>query len=84
MLIRLPKETPRMSSASDYASLFHRLNNQLGVLLANAELLEARCTDEATRARAAQIVASAVEAIDTARALRLHLDDAKQDAATRH
>ena len=73
-----------MSSALDYASLFHRLNNQLGVLLANAELLEARCTDEASRARAAQIVASAVEAIDTARALRLYLDDTQQDVAAQH
>ena len=73
-----------MSSAPDYASLFHRLNNQLGVLLANAELLEARCTDEASRARAAQIVASAVEAIDTARVLRLHLDDTLHDPAAHH
>jgi hypothetical protein len=73
-----------MSSAPDYAPLFHRLNNQLGVLLANAELLEARCADEASRARAAQIVASAVEAIDTARALRLHLDEGQPGPPAHH
>ena len=28
-------------SSPDLARLFHRLNNQLGVILANAELLEA-------------------------------------------
>ena len=37
--------------------LFHRLNNQLGIILAHAELLEAKATDEAHRARAAQVVA---------------------------
>ena len=31
--------------------LFHRLNNQLGIILANAELLEAKAGDEMTRAR---------------------------------
>ncbi len=38
------------------AGLFHRLNNQLGVILANAELLEARLTDETQRARASLVV----------------------------
>ena len=32
--------------------LFHRLNNQLGIILANAELLEAKLADEISRARA--------------------------------
>ena len=43
--------------------LFHRLNNQLGIILANAELLEAKATDGAHRARAAQVVAGALEAM---------------------
>ena len=42
--------------------LFHRLNNQLGIILAHAELLEAKAPDETSRARAAQVVASALEA----------------------
>ena len=54
----------------DFGTLFHRLNNQLGVILANAELLEARAPDRETSARAGQIVASAVEAITTARDIR--------------
>ena len=50
--------------------LFHRLNNQLGIILANAELLEAKAGDDQTRARAGQVVASALEAMTTARELR--------------
>ena len=55
---------------SDLFRLFHRLNNQLGVILANAELLESRLTDETQRARASQIVAGAVDAIATVQGLR--------------
>ena len=50
--------------------LFHQLNNQLGIVLANAELLEARATDDATRSRAAQVVSSALDALATAREIR--------------
>lgn len=57
-------------SDSDLLRLFHRLNNQLGVILANAELLESRLPDETQRARASQIVAGAVDAIATVQGLR--------------
>lgn len=50
--------------------LFHRLNNQLGIILANAELLEAKSADEMARARAAQVVASVLDAMSTAREIR--------------
>ena len=53
--------------------LFHRLNNQLGIILANAELLEAKSTDEMGRARAAQVVASVLDAMSTARELRMRV-----------
>jgi len=56
---------------SDLGLLFHRLNNQLGIILANAELLEAKSSDEMSRARAAQVVASVLEAMTTAREIRL-------------
>jgi hypothetical protein len=54
----------------DLRELFHRLNNQLGIILAHAELLEAKAGDETGRARAAQVVASALEAMGTAREIR--------------
>ena len=57
--------------AGDLGLLFHRLNNQLGIILANAELLEAKSADEASRARASQVVASVLEAMSTAREIRL-------------
>lgn len=55
---------------SDLGALFHQLNNQLGVILANAELLEHRLADEQHKSRAAQIVNGALEAISTARRLK--------------
>jgi len=55
---------------SDLTRLFHRLNNQLGVILANAELLESRLTDETQRARASQVVSGAVDAIASVQQLR--------------
>ena len=53
-----------------FSQIFHRLNNQLGVILANAELLEARLTEEAQRARAGQVVSGALEAISAIQDLR--------------
>ena len=50
--------------------LFHRLNNQLGIILAHAELLESKATDDMNRARAAQVVSSTLEAMGTAKELR--------------
>jgi hypothetical protein len=49
--------------APELVSLFHRLNNQLGVILANSELLESKLTEEGHRVRAAQVVTGALEAI---------------------
>ena len=50
--------------------LFHSLNNQLGIILAHVELLEAKAADEGARARAAQMVSSVLDAISTAREAR--------------
>ena len=54
----------------DVSQLFHQLNNQLSIILANAELLENRLADGTHRLRAGQVVASALDAIDTVRHLR--------------
>ena len=54
----------------DLGLLFHRLNNKLGIILANAELLEAKVSDEMIRARASQVVASVLDAMSTAREIR--------------
>jgi two-component sensor histidine kinase len=54
--------------------LFHRLNNQLGIILSHAELLEAKSTEEMNRSRAIQVINSALEAIGTAREIRVKVD----------
>ena len=55
---------------ADLRLLFHQLNNQLGIVLAHAELLEAKAIDEVNRARAAQVVSSVLDAMGTAREIR--------------
>jgi hypothetical protein len=61
-----------MDQSPELRLLFHRLNNQLGIILANAELLEAKASDDMNRARAAQVVASALAAMSTANDIRRH------------
>jgi len=57
--------------------LFHRLNNQLGIVLAHAELLEAKLDDEQCRSRASQVISSVLGALNTAKEIRglVELDD---------
>ena len=50
--------------------LFHQLNNQLGIVLAHAELLEAKAADTPNRARAEQVVKSVLDAMGTAKEIR--------------
>ena len=59
-----------MDELPELRLLFHRLNNQLGIILAHAELLESKATDDMNRARAAQVVSSTLEAMGTAKELR--------------
>jgi excisionase family DNA binding protein len=65
-----PGAGPSQSAPADLQRLFHRLNNQLGIILAHVELLEAKAADEGARARAAQMVSSVLHAIGTAREIR--------------
>ena len=62
--------TDSLEPNADLRLLFHQLNNQLGIILAHAELLEAKASDEWHRARAAQVVSSVLDAMGTAREIR--------------
>ena len=70
--IRSPKETGPQARSADLRGLFHELNNQLSVILANAELIESKAPDAAQRARASQVVTAALEALTMARTIRDH------------
>ena len=59
-----------MDESPELRTLFHRLNNQLGIILAHAELHEAKAPDDMNRARAAQVVAGALDAMLTAKEIR--------------
>jgi hypothetical protein len=59
-----------MDESPELRMLFHRLNNQLGIILAHAELLESKAENERHRVRAAQVVASALEAMGTVKEIR--------------
>ncbi|MDP1571849.1 MAG: hypothetical protein Q8L86_17775 [Vicinamibacterales bacterium] len=60
--------------ASDLRLLFHRLNNQLGIILAHSELLESKLSDEHQRSRATQVVTAALEAMSVSRSIRDRVD----------
>jgi len=62
-----------MDESPELRQLFHQLNNQLGIILAHAELLEKKSADEATRARATQVVSSVLDAMGTAKEIRMQM-----------
>jgi hypothetical protein len=61
---------------TDLRVLFHQLNNQLSIILAHAELLELKVADEGQRARASQVVSSVLDAMGTARQIRMRSEAA--------
>lgn len=65
-------ETPE--GHAELRSLFHRLNNQLSIILAHAELIESKAVTEIEHARATQVVTSVLDAMGTARQIRRHGD----------
>ena len=64
-----PAPSP-LESSPEMRRLFHQLNNQLGIILAHAELLEVKVADDGQRARATQIISSVLDAMTTAREIR--------------
>ena len=67
-------ETGTAPLTAELRVLIHRLNNQLGIILAHAELLEITSRDDVYRARATQIVATALEAMGTSREIAQRSD----------
>lgn len=64
------READESQQEHELLGLFHRLNNQLGIVLAHAELLEAKASDAVNRERASQIVSGALAALGTVREIR--------------
>ncbi|MBI1873499.1 MAG: hypothetical protein HYZ58_12975 [Acidobacteria bacterium] len=62
--------TPAADELTELRLLFHKLNNQLGIILSHAELLEAKSVDDLNRARSTQLVKSALEAMSTTGEIR--------------
>ena len=64
------READESKKERELQALFHRLNNQLGIVLAHAELQEAKASDAVNRDRASQIVSGALAALGTVREIR--------------
>jgi hypothetical protein len=67
------------AGTAELRQLFHTLNNQLGIILSHAELLEAKAQDERQKARASQVVTATVEALATARQIRQAVEGVAAD-----
>ena len=72
-------ERGAMGQPPELLRLFHRLNNQLGIILAHAELMEKKSTDETSRARATQVVSSVLDAMGTAKEIRMQMGNKAAD-----
>ena len=66
--------TGRSEPEPELRQLLHQLNNQLSVILAHAELLEAKAVDGFSRSRASQLVTGALSAMTTVRAISERVD----------
>jgi hypothetical protein len=66
-------ERGAMDQPEELRRLFHRLNNQLGIILAHAELMEKKASDESSRSRATLVVSSVLDALGTAKEIRMQM-----------
>ena len=73
-------ERGAMDQSRELRQLFHQLNNQLGIILAHAELLEKKAADEASRSRATQVVSSVLDAMGTAKQIRMQMGERASEA----
>ena len=69
-----------MEQPQELRRLFHQLNNQLGIILAHAELMEKKATDETSRSRATQVVSSVLDAMGTAKEIRMQMGNRASEA----
>ncbi len=72
-------ERGAMEQPRELRQLFHQLNNQLGIILAHAELLEKKAADETSRSRATQVVSSVLDAMGTAKEIRMQMGKRASD-----
>jgi len=72
-----------MSDPAELRELFHTLNNQLGIILSHAELLEVKAKEDAQRARATLVVTTTLEALATTRQIRFALEPAAETPTPR-
>jgi hypothetical protein len=63
-----------VSQDAPLPTLFHTLNNQLGIILSHAELLEAKVRDDSQKARASEIITATLDALATSRKIRETVD----------
>jgi hypothetical protein len=73
-------ERGAMDQPEELRRLFHRLNNQLGIILAHAELMEKKASDESSRSRATQVVSSVLDALGTAKEIRMQMGNKATEA----
>jgi hypothetical protein len=69
-----------MEQSPELGRLFHRLNNELGIILAHAELMERKAVDEVSRSRATQVMSSVLDAMGTAKEIRMYMGARAADA----
>ena len=73
-------ERGAMEQPQELRRLFHQLNNQLGIILAHAELMEKKAPDETSRSRATQVVTSVLDAMGTAKEIRMQIGNRAPEA----
>ena len=62
------------SHGDELPFLFHQLNNQLGIILACAELLALKAVDDTSRERSAEVVAKVLDALGTTKQIRQQVE----------
>src|SRR5688500_10977163 len=60
----------RLEPELGLSQLLHQLNNELSIVLAHAELLEAKAVDDYGQSRATQVVGGTLAAMTTVKAIR--------------